>query len=1084
MYNDKPGEHVLIGNVCCNGHQLDAIYIERGQISVIDFKDYRGELTFSENNPWKMINPEGELVFVQGGAQMRNPFQQVKAYRFSLMDYLKNHEVNILEVNRANFRWDHIGCIVLFQNKVIFNLDEIPQKTKRFFHISDPENINNLLDSINSQSLNFTDNEINSILLALDVKPENLTDNYSFDDTDPAIKKLENKNIALIKRLVSKSIVKDIYSKLIDYYNILIQVESYKEADVSKTLPISRDHDVELDDYFLDLNLSVEFHQEYLKNLQEKFPKNLFVALNISIDGVIHPLFNTIILHTDIPNDCIVNLNFNNFEIHNKAFERIGLSEDIIDELTNATNIVSTFEEKLECIRDILGVELSLSNNFLIGLSNESLFNAQLKSELTTLSKFSEEGIENAIFKSFIFNSGIENKDLEDNPDKRIQVTPLNSSQLRAINLSFKQPLTVITGPPGTGKSQVVLNLISNAISSGQSIMFASKSNKAIDCVKERMDEILKEPYLLRMGSRDEINSKLKPQLSNFISRKNNSNFIDNSDELTLLLKNISENNTRLDHFNSQLLKIQILEKQIKQSNLSYNEKLDFLLKELEDFGKDYTNLFFDNVNSVKIEINEVNLLIGKIDNWQSGKISKLLFKWFQKSKFENMIKSINKDQSTDLYEFVQIEAPWTDPEKELLVSAKDNLKFLKDLKLKSDKIIKEKKYIEEIEETEKKLQKEYDELLKNRESMEVEINQLKNLLPQLGPDVLNLSVNQKLHGLHSQNTQLFNDYLPIKVWKWEEKKDLNQCSKRFLNDFSAICLTSLSVKNSFLLNEEIFDMLVIDEASQCDIASALPLIYRSKKVVIIGDPLQLKHITKVQKHEEKYLIDELNLEKQKLNYIEKSLYDFSFDLANKSSLETVFLDEHYRCHPQIIDFSNTYFYQRRLGQSMTVKTSGNDFQFGNVGINWINVLGEMHENKNINIAEVNRCVDLTKLLAVQFPDATIGIITPFVHQHKKISELLPVELRVRTKPDTVHKYQGDEKDIIIFTTTVTDNSPTSKADFINRNDYLLNVAITRARSSLYIIGNFNYCNKLRNGNIRTPLSNLANYVESLGRVN
>jgi hypothetical protein len=60
---DKDGSHVLIGNVSVDGQSLDAIFIKRGAIIVIDFKDYSGEVAFSENGPWK-IKYKNQLVFV------------------------------------------------------------------------------------------------------------------------------------------------------------------------------------------------------------------------------------------------------------------------------------------------------------------------------------------------------------------------------------------------------------------------------------------------------------------------------------------------------------------------------------------------------------------------------------------------------------------------------------------------------------------------------------------------------------------------------------------------------------------------------------------------------------------------------------------------------------------------------------------------------------------------------------------------------------------------------------------------------------------------------------------------------------
>lgn len=66
-YRLAPGEHILIGNFSCQGHQVDALFIAKGKVIVIDFKDYEGRLTFSDNNPWK-LKTKNDLVFVAGGA--------------------------------------------------------------------------------------------------------------------------------------------------------------------------------------------------------------------------------------------------------------------------------------------------------------------------------------------------------------------------------------------------------------------------------------------------------------------------------------------------------------------------------------------------------------------------------------------------------------------------------------------------------------------------------------------------------------------------------------------------------------------------------------------------------------------------------------------------------------------------------------------------------------------------------------------------------------------------------------------------------------------------------------------------------
>jgi superfamily I DNA and/or RNA helicase len=1080
-YKDDAGEHVLIGNISCNGHQMDAIFITRGQISVIDFKDYEGKLTFSENNPWRMINQEEKLIFVQGGSQMRNPFQQVRAYRFSLMNYLRNHEPKIFEGNRTNIKWDHIGCIVLFQRKVTYQLNEIPNNARMYFHIADGLSIINTLQDIYSNSLEFTDNEISSIVKALDVNSDNLFDPGEIEKEIIKEKSVSSDKLALIKKLISGFLNDSLYKRLINYYKTLIIAESYKESKTENFYSYTFRYDDNSENIFFNIETNNNFHAIFLEDRKLRFPKNLFVGLNILIEGRSYPILHSIILATELKDENEIKINLNEFELNKDVLESMNLTEDIIDELSASLTAANTLKEKLSVFKSNLNVSGEVTDKLSVGLSSKSLYSAQLISELNSLMNLNEDDIKNDVFTGFIKNSVIPDSLNELIINPQIQISELNSSQQKAIELSFKQPLTVITGPPGTGKSQVVLNIIANAVSNGHSVLFASKNNRAIDCVKDRIEAMIKEPYLLRMGSKNEINNNLKPKLENFIRRNNNDEFSDRTHELDNSRLNLIEKNIRLNHLKSELHKILVLENQIKDKRKLLEDTFNELCVWLDNLGKDFTRVFYDNKNKIHLDINELNLLINKINNyWKSNLFMKIYFNIFLKSRLIKEVKRINLAQTTEVYDYIQIKSSWADPGENLLISAKRNLESLIQLKTNVIELQKRESNIQDIEKSIKDLESEFKELSSKLDQIEEEINEISMILPELGLELFNEITLMKLFNLDQANTQNYIDYLPIGNNTTEE---LQICSEKFISDFKAICLTSLSIKNSTPLLENTYDLLIIDEASQCDIASALPMIFRSKKVVIIGDPLQLKHITSIQEFEEKYLKEKLNIENNQLNYIKKSLYDFSFALANKSSLESVFLDEHYRCHPQIINFSNSYFYLPKLGQNMEIKTNVDALKYGNTGINWLHVEGEMQTNRNINMQEANKCVDLAKSLTRDFPDASIGIITPFKNQYQFINSLLPEDLKENIKPDTVHRYQGDEKDIIIFSTVVTENSPVSKAKFINSNDYLLNVAITRARSSLYIVGNINYCNKLRNGNLRTPLSNLANYVNTLNRV-
>jgi superfamily I DNA and/or RNA helicase len=376
-------------------------------------------------------------------------------------------------------------------------------------------------------------------------------------------------------------------------------------------------------------------------------------------------------------------------------------------------------------------------------------------------------------------------------------------------------------------------------------------------------------------------------------------------------------------------------------------------------------------------------------------------------------------------------------------------------------------------------IQNELGRLISAKQSYIEELEEINKKLPELGVEGLKLKFADDLHHMDRNYVQEYVESIP----ECPNNENFRYASKKFLQSFHIACVTSLSIKNSFPLSEEVFDLVVIDEASQCDLVSALPMLFRAKKAVIIGDPLQLTHITSVQNYEEEFVLESLGLLDLSKRYIDTSLYDYAEALANKSKLNTVFLNEHYRCHPEIINFSNDQFYKRRLGRGMKVMTHGEMFMFGKTGLNWIPVNADMSTDKNLNVKEAEVCVALARDLRNKYPDASIGIVTPFKDQKQYIFDALR-DMIDDIKVDTVHQYQGDEKDIMILSLVVTDNSPARKAMFLNRNEFLINVAITRAKSSLYIVGNWDYCFDLdRSSREKTPLKRLANYASLLNKV-
>ena len=143
--------------------------------------------------------------------------------------------------------------------------------------------------------------------------------------------------------------------------------------------------------------------------------------------------------------------------------------------------------------------EEGIYNRAVLIVGERSPFTQGLESELKSLSTLPTSDYETTALGQWINGQVTENED--DTKLPLLEVLPLNSEQRVSIQHSLTSPLTIITGPPGTGKSQVVTNLLINATWQGKRVLFASKNNKAVDVVDTRINNLGVRPVLLRMGS-------------------------------------------------------------------------------------------------------------------------------------------------------------------------------------------------------------------------------------------------------------------------------------------------------------------------------------------------------------------------------------------------------------------------------------------------------------------------------------------------------------------------------------------------------------------------------------------------------
>ncbi|QKX07487.1 AAA family ATPase [Aquimarina sp. TRL1] len=259
-------------------------------------------------------------------------------------------------------------------------------------------------------------------------------------------------------------------------------------------------------------------------------------------------------------------------------------------------------------------------------------------------------------------------------------------------------------------------------------------------------------------------------------------------------------------------------------------------------------------------------------------------------------------------------------------------------------------------------------------------------------------------------------------------------------------------VSEVFPLQKELFDVLVIDEATQCDIAGVLPLLQRAKKVVVTGDPKQLRHMCFLSKQQMKLLSvkNELPWE-EKYNYRERSLLDFV--LEGTSKVEQVnLLDEHYRSLPDIIGFSNQKFYDDALTIMHDLpKNKGRQSVFMHRVQGKRNTKGVNEKEAEEIVLYIQEVIRKEEKLS-KTAATSIGVITPFKDQITYIGKLVKKEISLQAmnkhaiRLGTPYSFQGDERDIMLISMTVDNDSHHSSYSYLNKED-MFNVMVTRARN-------------------------------------
>lgn len=294
------------------------------------------------------------------------------------------------------------------------------------------------------------------------------------------------------------------------------------------------------------------------------------------------------------------------------------------------------------------------------------------------------------------------------------------------------------------------------------------------------------------------------------------------------------------------------------------------------------------------------------------------------------------------------------------------------------------------------------------------------------------------------------------------DKKNLQRLQKIF-PIIATTCISAHRLGDP----EPMFDMVIMDEASQCNTAVSLVPILRGNSLMLVGDPQQLSPVI---------LLDELVNERLKKRYCVSEEYDYRKNSVYKVYLscdavsDEILLHNHYRCHPRIIEFNNRKYYNSRLN-IRTVSQEPSPLEYLDMQDAWANT-------KNTAPAEARAIAEY----AASHRDRSIGVITPFVNQKQMIEQALKEEGVSDVTCGTVHAFQGDEKDVILFSTAITDQTQARTYEWLKNNKELINVATSRARDRLVVLGSQKNLSRLHQIGDQDDLYELVQYVRSNGQ--
>jgi hypothetical protein len=674
----------------------------------------------------------------------------------------------------------------------------------------------------------------------------------------------------------------------------------------------------------------------------------------------------------------------------------------------------------------------------------------------------------NAVFTGDEFNS-VHEKIGFDQIYEQLEGIPyqLSIEQKKAVLNALMNDVSYIQGPPGTGKSFTISALSLVASSLGQKVLVTSQKLPAVEIVYSKITKVLGDESCLFLSDDTARKQQTKQAIANILER---SRTLEYDADKRALIASVHSTLERLERAKEQLGEIYKLLNEHYRNNEAYLDALDRVQKIYPEALVDF--------ESIKTQCNE-----------ESDSTLKSVLQTCRNIRTNA---NLNGGQ-VEFSEALKLKINVLSIMRRMGASIEDYRKYREDYLGEMITLAEDKSAAWRVKE---KIDPEQVRYLRNTQIValdklyEWDANGENLLAKKLSSDnCKRMSALMTLKG-YSESLRAFTARL-----RWKTRSRVESANKKIdftrLFEIFPIVLGEIKALHPYLpFQSEIFDLVIIDEASQVNLAEIVPILYRAKRICIVGDHKQLgieagglmfmnKFFERLmwQRNFENMSEKVLSVDEAKqrnLLVTDSSILDLARNEANALLTEanSNLLREHFRSLPMLAEFTSNEFYRdnpKEEGLRVMTSTPGRQklIAFKNIEVEGT----RLSDSNKSNPDEVSKVIalicgilgrqataDLEELWEIQEINGipSVGVVSFISDQITALEEgcLKTFSIEDLRKIDlmigTPEKFQGNERDVIIFTPSV-DGTCSRSVGFMEEPSRF-NVATSRAKLFTFFV--------------------------------